>query len=90
MQNKSPKLNLLFGDVGSLMADWCGFMMRVMMGEFVLCRNNGGGVKMRGWVETTKDDGMQYGWPCEYCFQVYVLFFIFMQVWHEDDGEPES
>ena len=34
VQYKSPKLNMLFGDEGSLMAD--GFMMRVMMGEFVL------------------------------------------------------
>jgi len=34
VQYKSPKLNLLFGDEGSLMAD--GFVMRVMMGEFVL------------------------------------------------------
>jgi len=30
------------------MADWCGFMMRVMIGEFVLPGNNGGGVKMKG------------------------------------------
>jgi len=48
VQNKSPKLNLLFSDEGSLMADWCGLMMRVMMGEFLLCRNNGSGVKMKG------------------------------------------
>ncbi|QCE09970.1 hypothetical protein DEO72_LG10g1193 [Vigna unguiculata] len=34
VQYKSPKLNMLFGDEGSLMAG--GFMMRVMMGEFVL------------------------------------------------------
>jgi len=47
VQNKSPKLNLP-GDEGSLMADWCRFMMRVMTGEFVLRRNNGGGVKMKG------------------------------------------
>ena len=48
VQNKSPKLNLLFGDEGSLMADWCGLMMRLMIGEFRLCRNNGSGVKMKG------------------------------------------
>ena len=34
VQYKSPKLNMLVGDEGSLMAD--EFMMGVMMGEFVL------------------------------------------------------
>ena len=43
------KVVLLPGDEGSLMADWCKFMMRVMTGEFVLRRNNEGGVKMKGW-----------------------------------------
>jgi len=42
------KVVLLPGDEGSLMADWCKFMMRVMTGEFVLRRNNEGGVKMKG------------------------------------------
>ena len=40
-ENKSRKLNLLFGDGGLLVADWCGFVMKGMMGEFVLYRNNG-------------------------------------------------
>jgi len=41
LRNENKNSNLLFGDEGLLLADWCGFMMRVMMGELVLRRNNG-------------------------------------------------